>query len=111
MTAMCFALFFACGDGLNEGELDCEEAVAALEGCCPGFDSRQIVCIYENHGCILGSTMHPAIDHDQSACIRKESCADLVGTKVCERAQAAKGYETSSDPYPNTNPTAMQVCP
>jgi hypothetical protein len=111
-TAMSIALFFACGDALNQEELDCEEAVAHLEECCPGFDSSQIVCVHEQQGCILGSTTHPAIERDQTTCIRHESCNALVSSGVCDRAQAAKPYTTMSDPDPTKpEPTAAQVCP
>jgi hypothetical protein len=97
-TAGTLALVFACGDALQQDELDCEEAVSYLEGCCAGSDTRAVRCI--DDGC---SGHHPDISEPQSACIRAESCQELVATGVCQRAQQW---------LPGSNGTATtQVCP
>jgi hypothetical protein len=98
LAAGTLALVFACGDALQQDELDCEEAVSYLEGCCPGFDTRAVHCVYD--GC---SDQHPDISEPQSACIRAESCQELATTGVCQRAQH---WLPGSDGAATT-----QVCP
>ena len=98
LTAAAVALVFACGDALQQDELDCEEAVSYLEGCCPGFDTRALRCV--DDGC---GGNRPDISEAQSACIRAESCQELVGTGVCQRAQQAVAASTDQAP--------TQVCP
>jgi hypothetical protein len=104
------ALTFACGDALKQDELDCEEAVSSLEGCCPGFDAKQIQCISQQS---CDSSQYPAISEEQSACIRAESCAQLVASGVCQRAQQAwpvtNDGNYGSTPSPHAQPD--QVCP
>jgi hypothetical protein len=98
LTAAAVALVFACGDALQQDELDCEEAVSYLEGCCPGFDTRGLSCV--DNGC---GGHNPDISEPQSACIRAEGCHELVASGVCERAQQA---------LPGSNGTSTtQVCP
>jgi hypothetical protein len=98
LTAGTLALVFACGDALQQDELDCEEAVSYLEGCCPGFDTRGLKCI--DDGCGGHS---PDISEPQSACIRAERCQALVASGVCRRAEQA---------LPGSGGSSMtQVCP
>src|SRR5271166_522110 len=98
ITAGSVALVFACGDALQQDELDCEEAVSYLEGCCAGFDTSALRCVDDGCGGHL-----PDISEPQSACIRTESCRELVATGVCERAQTA---------LPGSGGTSTtQVCP
>jgi hypothetical protein len=99
MTAAAVALLFACGDALQQDELDCEEAVSHLEGCCRGFNSSGLRCV-DKQGC--DSSEYPDISEQQSACIRAESCQELVATGVCERAQNA---------LPGSGGRSSQVCP
>jgi hypothetical protein len=91
-------------------ELDCEEAVSYLQGCCPGFDGAQIECTDWPKGCNAGHAEwdeSPAITEEQSACIRAESCSTLIATGVCARAQKAGPVWTG--PPGGTKPD--QVCP
>jgi uncharacterized membrane protein len=84
-VATAFAVLLACGDELSEGELDCEEAVAYLEGCCPGFSSASMSCVYgSGPGC---SGTSPDISIPESQCIRATSCSELVESGVCQRVQ------------------------
>ncbi|HEY3450198.1 MAG TPA: hypothetical protein VGK67_27840 [Myxococcales bacterium] len=72
--------------GIREDELRCEEAVAHLADCCPGFDPTQIDCYYST-GC---GTIYPVIDIQESRCVSGMKCEDLVAAGVCSRAQAAR---------------------
>lgn len=83
----------ACGD-MKQDELDCEEAVAHLQDCCPGFDARRIECLHSD-GC---TPERPAISIPQSQCIRGENCGELVSSGVCGRAQDAHPVEGDASP-------------
>jgi hypothetical protein len=84
---------FACND-LRQDELDCEEAVAHLQHCCPGLALNQVSCRYER-GCMSEDT-NPEISIAESRCVRALDCAALNSTGVCERAaEMAQSYNTS----------------
>jgi hypothetical protein len=87
IAALAGAVFFTCS-APREDELECEEAVAHLEQCCPALDVRLISCTYDNSGC--GPT-YPAIAIPEAKCIRHEGCDELVATQVCTRAQEDAG--------------------
>jgi hypothetical protein len=83
-------------DELREDVLTCEDALARLAGCCPGFDATKVECHYHRHesdgGCGYTPTYDnedPAFTLDESRCIRDTSCDMLVRGHVCERAQSA----------------------
>jgi hypothetical protein len=101
-------VLFACGAPLRQDELDCEEAVSVLASCCPGFQSSQLQCIYDDPGC--GGTTYPALTLSDSACIRSETCATLVSSGVCSRAQMARGY-VLGDPNAPDETQPPPVCP
>jgi len=112
LVALGVAVVFAC-DPLDGEELDCEEAVSVLKGCCPGFDSSPLQCIVAPGGCYGGTS--PALDQDDSTCIRKATCAQLIATGVCTRAQSARactsdGINSSGEPNGATC-SYQQVCP
>ena len=92
-------LFFACGDPLLGDELDCEEAVSHLQGCCPGFDSNSISCVHKD-GC---NASLPDITQSQSACIRATSCEQLAAAGVCGLP--------STQASPPGLASVIQVCP
>ncbi len=83
--AIGFTLILACGDELSQEELDCEEAVAYLEDCCPGFSGSRLSCAY-GAGC---SSAGPAIHSDESQCLRAQSCSTLLKRGVCQRFEPA----------------------
>src|SRR5258708_3572357 len=84
---------------VREDEFDCENAVAHLASCCPGFDAMSVDCTYDN-AC---GTTYPALDPTQSACIRQLSCESLRALGVCDRAAHLAGSKTSM--------TSAPVCP
>jgi hypothetical protein len=115
VTAGTFAVLFACGGPLLQVELDCEEAVSVLDGCCPGFAGSQLQCNYKSD---CSGTTYPAISQSDSACIRSESCSELKSTGVCDRAQKARSYSTGGvsdcplgDASCNTMNSQASVCP
>ena len=110
VTAGSLAVVFACGGPLRQDELDCEEAVAVLEGCCPGFVGSLLECQYTSD---CGGTRYPAIPEDQASCIRRESCDELKSTGVCQRAQEAREYgtTTSASSANAISASPAQVCP
>ena len=82
--------------GIREDELRCEEAVAHLVDCCPGFDAKRVDCYFTPTGC---STTYPVIDIQESRCIEGLKCDQIVAAGICSRAQSA----TPSD--------GARVCP
>jgi hypothetical protein len=97
-----------CCVGIREDELLCEEAAAHLASCCPGFDAGALGCTYST-GC--GTTTYPALGIDQSKCINRENCGQLVSTSVCERAQTANPVSVSEDASAPGDEDFAQVCP
>ena len=83
ITGLGVASMGATLDGFREDEIMCEEAVARLVKCCSDFDPHAVTCSYSS-GC--GTTQYPAIDMQTSTCIREQSCEDLIGGGVCDRA-------------------------
>lgn len=81
--------------GLREDELRCEEAVAHLLDCCPGFDPQSVSCTYST-GC---GTHLPELTIEESRCIDRTTCATILGSNICQRAAAKAGS------------TGPQVCP
>ena len=109
----------------------CEEAASHLEECCGGtFDPHQIECRHyyrKDTGCDQTTIQRtdPAFTTDESNCLRKAPCGEIVANKMCARAQAA-GLARSSNYQVNDNlsstsstsstggsaaPNAGPVCP
>jgi len=80
---------FTCGEGIREDVLSCEEAVARLAKCCPGFDAGKVYCRYSGCG---SEVWYPALDLDESHCVRDSSCEMLRTNDVCGRAQRAHAH-------------------
>lgn len=92
---------------LREDVLYCEDAIAVLESCCPGFFGGALACNHyqKKHepscgdGSYSSKTEDPALDLEESQCIRGTSCTSLVEAGVCKRAQAARARLSSSSWY------------
>jgi hypothetical protein len=83
-VALVVGLLLACG-GIRQDEFICENAVAHLADCCPGFSPSTIECHYDTS--CLGTT-YPELDETQGECILSESCAALGANGVCARVGA-----------------------
>jgi len=70
-----------CLQGLREDELECEEAMAHLDSCCPGFDLDQVECI---HG-FACDDVTPDLAVSESQCIRALDCEQIRERDLCER--------------------------
>ena len=100
-----FSALIACSadvhdhDNFREDVAYCEEAVAYLGECCPGFDTHAVVCQY-HHDYTAGScgdpsttdNESPALSLPESKCILGAKCGALISSGVCARAQKAKPY-------------------
>jgi hypothetical protein len=75
---------------LRPDEMLCEEAVARLSSCCPGFDPGSMRCVY-SEGC---GTTYPDLSEPDARCIAGASCAQLVANGICTRAPGS----TVTDP-------------
>lgn len=96
LLGLIVALLMTCG--IREDELRCEEAVAHLVSCCPGFDAKRVDCYYVPHSCGSCVDAQPLIPIEQSRCIARLDCAAVRAAGICERAQ-------------NVASTNAQVCP
>jgi hypothetical protein len=89
----------------------CEEAASHLQECCGGtFDPHQIECRHyyrRDTGCNQDTIQRtdPAFTIDESNCLRKAACEEIVANKMCSRAQAA-GLARSSNYQVNDNPSS-----
>lgn len=88
--------------GIREDELRCEESVAHLVECCPGFDAKDIDCYY-TESCESGN-YYPAITIAESRCILNMDCPAIVSGGICERAQKSRRPMEEGD-------TSEAVCP
>ena len=85
-VALFVGVILACG--IREDEFACEDAVAHLQSCCPGFTANNIDCTYTEGQACETRSVYPEIDATQAACIRSESCASLREFGVCARVEA-----------------------
>jgi hypothetical protein len=73
-------------------ELECEEATAHLANCCTGFviPTTGYCTYFPGSVSCNGSTpeIQTALSEGESRCIRRASCAQIVSTGICARAQA-----------------------
>src|SRR3954466_13664472 len=75
--------------------IECEDALARIVTCCPGFDPAPVLCDYRydhTSGCGSGTSttsIEPAFTPGESRCIRDTSCDDLIAHQICARAQLA----------------------
>jgi hypothetical protein len=66
---------------IREDELQCEEAVAHVMGCCEPFKPK-VRCEYVKGGCAEEST-YPDLSVQESRCIRELSCSELRERGLC----------------------------
>ena len=110
LVALVVGVLLACSGGADtnnfrEDVMYCEEALATLTSCCPGFDPGVVACqyYYESTSNACGLTTerydYPALSQPESQCILSTKCSDLVASGVCKRAQGATEYTgDKSDP-------------
>jgi hypothetical protein len=91
--ALAVLLLFGCN--MREDELECEEAVAHLASCCPGFNTRGLNCSYETRSGCTESTYYPVFGIDESKTIRAASCDALITSGGCATAQQAMRPSTT----------------
>jgi hypothetical protein len=115
--AVTYGASVAC-HGMTADELHCEEAVAWMKSCCPGFAVDGRYCAHEDpqrvEGC-SGETLgwvggqDPALVVSQSDCVRSRSCSELVLAGVCKRAESATPIAYVDGGPPPSG--AAEVCP
>jgi hypothetical protein len=67
--------------GLREDEVQCEEARAHLEECCPAYEGN-LTCHFVDPGSCQEPT-YPDLDPDESRVMRSLSCNDVVLRGLC----------------------------
>lgn len=93
-TAVFLGVLVGCFSSLREDDLECEEAVAHLEDCCPGFDARSVSCSYQE-GCGDGRDQTGQLSVQQSNCIQAKSCSDLIASGTCGQLSGGQGTPIS----------------
>ena len=85
------AVVLSCGS-IPDDELDCEEAAARLESCCPRFDARRVNCL-NKQGC--NGNLRPAFTENALACVTERSCDELLTRGICDaiHAQSLQPYQ------------------
>lgn len=68
--------------GSDAGEFECEEAVAHITDCCPGFEPRSVQCDY-TFGCGDSEPGTPEITNPESNCILGLSCDQIRSKNIC----------------------------
>ena len=82
----------------REDVIQCEEAIARLQRCCPDFDGARVVCdyyfLYDTSTCGPRRTesVQPALSLPESRCVLDTACEILVARGICDRAQEARAY-------------------
>lgn len=107
-------------DTLHPEELDCEDAVAYLQRCCPSFPASSIQCVYGQGGCNLpldgsgggciSAYQEPDISESQSRCIRGESCSQLVADGTCAAVANGTLPQEDADCSPTTTVAGGSTC-
>lgn len=69
---------------LRQDEVECEEAVALLKECCPGFDAKIINCEFSPGSCTTDA-VYPTLSTADSECMLGKSCDALNADKTCQR--------------------------
>jgi hypothetical protein len=87
--------------GFRQDEVECEEALARLEECCPGFDASLVRCDYLES---CEDTTYPSITPSESQCLRDLSCDVIRQKRACD-AIAARGSGSDGTHSPEL------VCP
>lgn len=79
-TALLSLMLLGGAEGIDKGELECEEAVKHLLDCCPSDAPAHQVSCYAGRDC---DSTRPQLSGPQSRCIRDASCDDLFASGVC----------------------------
>ena len=77
--------------GSDGTEFACEEAVAHLVDCCPGFDPTRVYCDHSLGGCDGSPPQGPDVSKTTGKCLRAQSCAQLQTKGYCS---PTKNWET-----------------
>jgi len=75
---------------IDQDELQCEQAVAYLASCCPGFDNAGI-------NCTAGGCVRPDLDLPTSKCLQSLSCDQVVARGLCNLGQREAAAKQSGD--------------
>lgn len=100
-------------NGFREDEVECEQAVNRLKECCPDFVASQVDCSYrEQLDCSdhVTGRFYPALSLEESACVQRSSCAELVEKGACKRAQTARRPSVDTSYAPTTSAGSELVC-
>src|SRR5688572_3010872 len=86
-------------NNFREDVILCEDAISWLTSCCGGTDLSKARCDYfysynENAcGPDTENSKNPALNREESLCVRDKTCDEIRAKKICERTAAAFPYE------------------
>lgn len=99
--------------GFREDEIECEQAVVRLRDCCPGFHASQVDCTYNSQANCAGDVVghvYPALALDESRCIQRKTCGELVDTDICMRAEDVRPLRDGTAAKDAPPETRQPVC-
>lgn len=94
------------GGGLRQDELDCEQTVAYLQGCCPDSHTWTLACV-SDRGC--GVSTDPVFSIDESQCIQAMSCDEIFHSGICDKVRNLPS--PTSNTWDDTSTSHPPVCP
>ncbi len=84
---------------IDEQELECEQAVAHVNECCPGFDPHRFNCTF------IACESHPNLSIDESRCIEGKSCDEIRARGLCDAPPVSTALDGGVD-----NSLAAEAC-
>ena len=107
--ALLSSVTLMCGNGFDQAELECEEAISRMIECCPGFDKTLVRCYVE--GCDDDTPI--TINLSDSQCILNHSCDAIRSADMCGRTQrvASSKANVSYDSDSGSVVPSAGVCP
>jgi hypothetical protein len=94
--------------GLREDEIDCEEAVAHLDECCPGFAKATSMSCTFGTGC---EQSLPELTVDESRCVTAASCDEIRSRNLCETLKHVMSPDDAPADGVGGLPVRPRVCP
>jgi hypothetical protein len=86
---------------VTENEIECEQAVAHLAGCCPSFVRSSVNCQYE------GCTIRPDLEISESECIVALDCDAVIERGLCT---SVPDLDRRQQPKSDAGTVTAKVC-
>jgi len=109
IASVLMALASTAAFDFTEEAFECEHAAAHLEACCAGLELYSDLCQHDT-GCDADAI--PELSIDESTCVQRLACEDLVAQGICNQAAEDLTDPTTFyyDPA-HGYPTRSALCP